>query len=93
MPLPENALTTSWGEGFPIDHGGVIERPGLAGPESLTSPESAKKETLGLVWRNQRMFPAMTTDLKTCCGHMLLPLTLALFGASAANLWLVWSWL
>jgi hypothetical protein len=39
------------------------------------------------------MFPAMTTDLKTCCGHMLLPLTLALFGASAANLWLVWSWL
>jgi hypothetical protein len=24
---------------------------------------------------------------------MLLPLTLALFGACAANLWLVWSWL
>lgn len=41
------------------------------------------------------MFPAMTTDLKTCCGHMLLPLTLtlALVGACAANLWLVWSWL
>lgn len=57
------------------------------------SPESAKKETLGLVWRNQRMFSAMTTDLKTCCGHMLLPLTLGLLGACAANLWLVWSWL
>ncbi|SFI33215.1 hypothetical protein SAMN05216525_107149 [Bradyrhizobium sp. Gha] len=39
------------------------------------------------------MFPAMTTDLKTCCGHMLLPLTLGLFSACAANLWLVWSWL
>jgi hypothetical protein len=39
------------------------------------------------------MFPAMTSDLKTSCGHMLLPLTLALFGACAANLWLVWSWL
>jgi len=24
------------------------------------------------------MFSAMTTDLKTCCGHMLLPLTLGL---------------
>jgi hypothetical protein len=57
------------------------------------SPESPKKETLGLICRNQRMFPAMTTDPKTCCGHMLLPLTLALFGACAANLWLVWSWL
>lgn len=39
------------------------------------------------------MFPAMTTDLKTSCGHMLLPLALALFGASAANLYLVWYWL
>lgn len=39
------------------------------------------------------MFLAMTTDLKTSCEHMLLPLTLALFGASAANLYLVWSWL
>ncbi|MFK4506496.1 hypothetical protein IQ17_06836 [Bradyrhizobium daqingense] len=39
------------------------------------------------------MFLAMTSDLKTSCGHMLLPLTLALFGACAANLWLVWSWL
>ncbi|SFU67890.1 hypothetical protein SAMN05192541_103562 [Bradyrhizobium arachidis] len=35
----------------------------------------------------------MTSDLKTCCGHMLLPLTLALFGACATNLLLVWSWL
>jgi hypothetical protein len=39
------------------------------------------------------MFPAMTMDPKTCCGHMILPLTLALVGACAANLWLVWSWL
>lgn len=39
------------------------------------------------------MFPAMTSDLNTSCGHMLLPLTLALVGACAANLWLVWSWL
>jgi hypothetical protein len=39
------------------------------------------------------MFSAMTTDLKTSCGHMLLPLTLALLSACAANLWLVWSWL
>lgn len=39
------------------------------------------------------MLPPMTTDLKTSCGHMLLPLTLALFGACAANLVLVWSWL
>ena len=39
------------------------------------------------------MFLIMTTDLKTCCGQMLLPLTLALSGACAANLWLVWSWL
>ena len=39
------------------------------------------------------MFRAMTTDLKTSCGHMLLPLTLALVGACAANLCLVWSWL
>lgn len=39
------------------------------------------------------MFPAMSADLKTSCGHMLLPLTLALFGACAANLWLVLSWL
>jgi hypothetical protein len=39
------------------------------------------------------MFSAMTSDLKTSCGHMLLPLTLALLGACAANLWLVCSWL
>ena len=39
------------------------------------------------------MFPAMTTELKTSCEHMHLPLTLALFGACAANLLLVWSWL
>jgi hypothetical protein len=39
------------------------------------------------------MFSAMTSDLNTSCGHMLLPLTLALVGACAANLWLVWSWL
>jgi hypothetical protein len=39
------------------------------------------------------MFQFMTTDLKTSCEHMLLPLTLALFGACAANLLLVWSWL
>jgi hypothetical protein len=57
------------------------------------SPESLKKESLGLLGGNQRMFSAMTTDLKTSCGHMLLPLTLALFSACAANLWLVWSWL
>jgi len=37
------------------------------------------------------MFLAMTNDLKTSCGHMLLPLTLALVGACATNLWLVWS--
>jgi len=39
------------------------------------------------------MFLAMTTRLKTSCEHMLLPLTLALFVACAANLVLVWSWL
>jgi hypothetical protein len=39
------------------------------------------------------MFPAMTTGLKTSSEHMLLSLTLALFGACAANLVLVWSWL
>lgn len=39
------------------------------------------------------MFPAMSADLKTSSGHMLLPVALALFGACAANLWLVWSWL
>jgi hypothetical protein len=39
------------------------------------------------------MLSAMTTRLKTSCEHMLLPLTLALFGACAANLALVWSWL
>jgi hypothetical protein len=39
------------------------------------------------------MFPAMTIALKTSCGHMLLPLTLALLGACAANLWLAWSFL
>ena len=39
------------------------------------------------------MFWGMTSDLNTSCGHMLLPLTLALFGACAANLWLVLSWL
>ena len=39
------------------------------------------------------MFWPMTSDLKTSCGHMLLPLTLALFSACAANLVLVWSWL
>lgn len=39
------------------------------------------------------MFSAMTSDLNTSCGRMLLPLTLALLGACAANLWLVWSWL
>lgn len=39
------------------------------------------------------MFSAMTTGLKTSCEHMLLPLTLALLGACAANLLLVWSWL
>jgi hypothetical protein len=39
------------------------------------------------------MFPAMTIALKTSCEHVLLPLTLALLGACAANLWLVWSWL
>ena len=39
------------------------------------------------------MFLAMTIDLKTFCEHVLLPLTLGLFGACAANLALVWSWL
>ncbi|MEY9185796.1 hypothetical protein ABIG06_007351 [Bradyrhizobium sp. USDA 326] len=39
------------------------------------------------------MFSVMTSDLKTSCGHMLLPLALGLFGACAANLLLVWSWL
>ncbi len=40
------------------------------------------------------MFSAMSTaGLKTSCEHILLPLTLALFGACAANLLLVWSWL
>jgi hypothetical protein len=39
------------------------------------------------------MLPAMTIDLKTSSRHMLLPLVLALFGACAANLALVWSWL
>jgi hypothetical protein len=39
------------------------------------------------------MFSAMTIRLKTSCEHMLLPLTLALFGACVANLALVWSWL
>lgn len=39
------------------------------------------------------MFRAMTTGLKTSCGHLLLPLTLALVGACTANLLLVWSWL
>jgi hypothetical protein len=38
------------------------------------------------------MFRAMTTGLKTSCAHLLLPLTLALSGACAANLLLVWSW-
>ena len=37
------------------------------------------------------MFPVMTTNLKTASEHMLLPLTLALLGACAANLLLVWS--
>jgi len=37
------------------------------------------------------MFPAMTTGLKTSCGYLHLPLTLALVGACAANLLLVWS--
>ena len=78
------------GREFRGGHGAVIE---VVGPESLTSPESRKKESLGLVWRNQRMFSAMTSDLNTSCGHMLLPLTLALLGACAANIWLVWSWL
>jgi hypothetical protein len=39
------------------------------------------------------MFCGMTTGLKTSCEHMLLPLTLGLFCACAANLLLVWSWL
>lgn len=39
------------------------------------------------------MFQVMTTDLKTSCGNMLLPLALALVGACTANLVLVWSWL
>jgi len=38
------------------------------------------------------MFWPMTTGLKSSCGHLLLPLNLALFGACAANLLLVWSW-
>ena len=45
------------------------------------------------------MFRVMTSDVKTSdlktswCEHMLLPLTLALLGACAANLALVWFWL
>jgi len=39
------------------------------------------------------MLRVMTTDLKTCCKHMLLPIALALLCACAANLFLVWSWL
>ena len=37
------------------------------------------------------MFPAMTIALKSSCEHVLLPLTLALLGACAANPWLVLS--
>ena len=39
------------------------------------------------------MFPAMTIGAHTSCGHILLPLTMALLGACVANLLLVCAWL
>jgi hypothetical protein len=39
------------------------------------------------------MFRAMTSGSQTSNPRLLLPLAAALFGACAANLLLVWSWL
>jgi hypothetical protein len=39
------------------------------------------------------MVLAMTVTLHTSCGHILLPLTVALLGACVANLLLVYAWL
>ena len=39
------------------------------------------------------MLCAMTITLHTSCGHILLPLTMALLGACVANLALVCAWL
>jgi hypothetical protein len=40
------------------------------------------------------MFPAMTgATLQTCCQRLPIALAMALLGACAANLALIWAWL
>jgi hypothetical protein len=65
----------------------------LAYSESLTGRKSRKKETLGLLDQNRRMFPSMGSTLHTFSERILMTLAIALLVACAANVALVWVFL